>query len=71
MSEQTSPNAMSFMEVLKTSLPDMENQIQEFLATWKDNRDRLGSKIEWLPGLLAHVYGSEKAKRLLVDAGLV
>lgn len=55
-----------FLDTLFTHLPvSAELQIQEFLSTWKDNHTRLGSKIDWLPRLLRHVYGVEQAELLL------
>jgi hypothetical protein len=59
-----------FMDVLSAKLPDIDNQGKDFLATWKDRRNRLHSKIDWLPGLLTHVYGPDKAKELLAEVGL-
>ncbi len=60
-----------FLNTLYAHLPVSEDeQVREFLITWKDNRDRLGSKTDWLPRFMTHVYGPEKAQQLLVDAGL-
>lgn len=60
-----------FIEALKANLPGGESQVHEFLDTWKDNRDRLGYQIDWLQRLLAHVYGADRAQRLLVEADLL
>lgn len=62
--------SLNFFEMFRTNLPDWESQTQEFLSLWKYNRDRLGSDVEWLPKFLAHVYGKEKAQRLLSDVDL-
>ena len=59
-----------FIEGITRNLPDVGGQIREFLATWKDNRDRLGYEIDWLPRHLTHVYGTERAQSLLAEAGL-
>lgn len=60
----------AFVEAIKRNLPGVEDQLQEFLLTWQDYRDRLGTQIDWLPELLRHIYGTEKAHRLLLEAGL-
>lgn len=59
-----------FIDALKTNMPDIENQVQEFVSAWKYNRDHLGSEIGWLPQLLIHVYGMEKSQKLLINADL-
>lgn len=60
----------AFMDSLLVAMPGLEIQVTEFLVTWKDNRDRLGSDVTWLPELLEHVYGPEKAYRLMQAIGM-
>ena len=55
----------AFMDSLTMAMPGLESQVNEFIATWKDNRDRLGSDVAWLTVLLTHVYGPKKAARLM------
>jgi len=45
-------------------------QVNAFLSNWRDNYNRFGSKIDWLPRLMTHAYGVEEAQRLLMEAGL-
>lgn len=56
--------------LLSHLLVSADEQLKEFLATWKNNYSRFGSNIDWLSGLLTHVYGVEKAKTLLLQIGL-
>jgi len=59
-----------FIEAYKANLPGAENEVFDFLTLWKDNKERLGSNTDWLPKLLAHVYGQDEAHNLLVKAGM-
>jgi hypothetical protein len=52
-------------------LVSADQQLTEFLSTWKENYTRFQTDIAWLPELLAHVYGEEKAKVLLMQVGLM
>jgi len=45
-------------------------QLKEFLATCKYNRDELGYDFSWLPKFLEHLYGRERALRLLRETGM-
>ena len=46
-----------------------KQQVYEFLRDWKERKEQ-GAKMPWLLRLLTHVYGSERARRLLQDTGL-
>lgn len=60
-----------FMETFKRQAAGAEDQVQEFLSTWRNNRDQWREcKLDWLPGLLSHIYGPHHAKQLLAAAGL-
>ena len=61
----------NFVNAVIANLPGIELQLRGFLDAWKYNRDRLGSKIDWLQQLLIHVYGHEKAREFLLDAGML
>lgn len=61
-----------FIETLYTYLPNSEDeQVRAFLQGWKADHDRFGLRIDWIPGLLKHLYGAEKARGLLAEAGMV
>jgi hypothetical protein len=47
-----------------------DKQAERFVKAWKENQDRFGSKLDWLPRLLVHVYGDERTGKLLAEAGL-
>lgn len=55
-----------FMAVLAEQL-DLEAGIQEFLADFKDAYDRFGGDSSWIPRLLRHTYGDEKASQYLAN----
>jgi hypothetical protein len=61
---------VAFVKMIQKFIPNLENQVYEFLETWCANRANYGSKLDWLPGLLRHIYGSETAERLLREADL-
>jgi hypothetical protein len=42
-------------------------QVDVFLSLWDFLRRAGGSRVGWLPGLLAHVYGDARAAELLAD----
>jgi hypothetical protein len=42
-------------------------QVRVFLSLWDFLRRAGGSRVGWLPGLLAHVYGEARAAELLAD----
>lgn len=59
-----------FVQAIVEMLPDLVNQVEKFIAAWKQNHTRFGSNLDWLPGLLMHVYGEERAQEMLVKADL-
>lgn len=59
-----------FVQAVTETLPNSVSQVDKFIATWKQNQERFGSNLDWLPRLLEHVYGEERAQEMLVKAGL-
>ena len=59
-----------FVESIVHALPDLRQQVEDFLAVWKQNQTRFGSNLDWLPRMLEHVYGEGHAQELMVRAGL-
>jgi hypothetical protein len=51
---------------IQGSVPDLEHRIEEFLDAWKYYKVDQNVDIEWIPGQLEHVFGSEKARSLMV-----
>jgi len=61
-----------FIEEVQAAIPDLDWQVYGFLRRlqgFKSDRP-LSVTLDWLPGLLTHVYGSEAAEKLLQEAGL-
>jgi len=69
-------SSSEFMEKIKSILPDIDLQVDEFLKyIWllKDyhvSRKLGGLRLKWLPELLNHIYGEETAKKMLEEKGL-
>jgi hypothetical protein len=60
-----------FMSEFKKLVPDIDNQIFQFLEHWEDVKNGGGSSVEsWMPGLMNQIYGSEVATEMLTNAGL-
>lgn len=68
-----------FIEGVRAGFPELDEQVYEFLQYWKDERDDALRRCRpdyispignWLPGLLIHVYGAEKAEKLLQETEL-
>ena len=60
-----------FIDIIYRSVPDWDYRLNLFLENWKgyyEQNNRI--KIDWLPTLLSHVYGTEKAKKMLQDSQL-
>jgi hypothetical protein len=49
--------------------PVFADSLGQFLACWKDCRDRLKGRTSWVPVLLENVYGVAEADRILVEFG--
>lgn len=61
-----------FIELVQAAIPDLDLQVYGFLRRlqgFKSDRP-LSVTLNWLPGLLTHVYGSEIAEKLLQETGL-
>lgn len=61
--------SLEFIDELRKNLPSLDDLVLEMLALWDGTRKRNNLKIEWLPPLLEHVFGSEKAQSLLNENG--
>lgn len=59
-----------FMDEIKEKLPYLDKQYHEFIEDWKNNQLKLGAKIDWIPKLLEHVYGSERARQIVEEHSL-
>lgn len=60
-----------FIKILFDNLPFSEDEyIFEFLELWKWFREDFISDIEWLPILLKHLFGKEKATEYLHKTGI-
>jgi hypothetical protein len=57
-----------FIAALEAKVPDLNQQVYAYLEDLRQSK-LAGRRltIEWLPGLLAHIYGTETAKRLLQE----
>ena len=58
-----------FLAEIRQSVPDIDRQVYgylEELQKWEQLSPNVLT-IDWLPGLLTHVYGSEVAERILED----
>ena len=56
-----------FIDEILKKLPDLEKQYHEFIEDWKNNQLKLGARIDWIPKLLEHAYGSEKARQIMEE----
>jgi hypothetical protein len=61
----------TFVETLVSGLdpPDLDAHALAFLAHYVELRASVGRRYEWLPVLLAHLYGDERAAALIERAG--
>lgn len=61
----------TFVQTLVSALdpPDLDAHALRFLAQWVELRARAGRGYDWLPVLLAHLYGEGRAADLLERAG--
>jgi hypothetical protein len=57
-----------FIEVFYKYLPNLDNQVYDFLERMQDLRpDGSYKKIGWLSDMLSHVYGQESAEKMLKE----
>ncbi len=61
----------TFVRTLVSGLdpPDLDDHALRFLAQWAELRASTRQRYEWLPVLLAHLYGDERADELAERAG--
>lgn len=59
-----------FISLLSQHL-DLESDVPGFLAYWKDVHQRLAVDIAWIPRLLHHIYGHEKATWYITEANFL
>ncbi len=59
-----------FHRELLEYLPDLDNQVRNFLKHIKSTEKFEGPYDEWLPALLESVYGEEFSRELLDEADL-
>jgi hypothetical protein len=55
----------SFTDQIIHEYPKIDDATDHFIQTWKEWNLSLGYRLEWIPGLLEHIYGMEKAKWLI------
>ncbi|MBX5446047.1 hypothetical protein [Sphaerobacter sp.] len=60
----------AFMQVLEAHF-NLEEQIRECIDYYADEHRRRRRNIDWFVDLVQHVYGPEKGRRLLAEAGLI
>jgi hypothetical protein len=58
------------IEMIRNSVPDIDERVRKFLEMWRYYHDNNKVSIDWLPGLLEHIYGNQVARRLLEEADL-
>lgn len=56
-----------FIDRIVSRIPEIQNQVYEFLAFWKYHKSS-GIDVSWIPLLLEHIYGKEKAHRILKNS---
>lgn len=60
-----------FMEELGKLIPDIDDQVYNFLDEWRYYKSRnQGASTDWLAGQLEQIYGKEMAEKLLRQYGL-
>jgi hypothetical protein len=66
--------ATKFMEEINQLVPTLCEQVYDFLEELRYAKVTYPSEqvpLDWLPGLLTHVYGQEAAEKMLSERGLV
>ena len=63
--------AETFVETLVSGLdpPDLDGQALRFVGHYAELQASTGRRYDWLPVLLAHLYGEERAAELAARAG--
>lgn len=59
-----------FINKIREFVPDLDEQVNLFLKKLKSISYSPGARLEWLPGLLTHVYGQQKAEILIQKTSL-
>lgn len=57
----------SFVDNVRSLVPNIDDQVFDFLAAWEQNKLQLGSSTDWLPNLVKHVYGTKAGEQILAD----
>jgi hypothetical protein len=60
-----------FLNAIRSSIPEIEQQVLQFLEDIKHRKERCGELATWVRPLLIHIYGNELTNKLLIEAGLV
>jgi hypothetical protein len=60
-----------FVEIFEKLIPDLNQQVYGFIDYFVSLKSKSPdtTEIRWLPGLLTHVYGQEKAEEMLLYKG--
>lgn len=59
-----------FINKIREFEPTLDNQIELFLQKFQSIKRHIpGARLEWLPGLLTHVYGQVIAEKMLKETG--
>jgi hypothetical protein len=53
-----------FIDRIISSVPEIQNQVYEFLEYWKYYKKN-GTYVDWIPSLLEHIYGKDKSSQIL------
>lgn len=61
--------ANDFIQLLNKAIPDLDDQVFGFLNLWNAYHKDYGTKVDWLPTLMGHVYGEEQGKNILLENG--
>ena len=59
-----------FIQDIRTTISNVDEQTLELLNHYRHQKQFGGLNVQWLPKLLAHAYGTEKAEKLLKEFGL-
>ncbi|MEC4853420.1 MAG: hypothetical protein SAJ12_20765, partial [Jaaginema sp. PMC 1079.18] len=56
-----------FIDRIIANIPEIQNQVYEFLEFWKYHKSS-GIDVGWMRPLIEHIYGQEKACRILKNS---